>query len=73
MTGSGKRTREESWLDKMSSKLELARDDGQKQSTRDSRETSRHERGSRPVKEDRVKMRRHSSSFVEVSLESTHS
>ena len=36
-----------------------------------SRETSPHERGSRPVKEDRVKMSRHSSSFVEVSLEST--
>ena len=50
---------------------QLARDDGQKQSTRDSRETSRHERGSRPVKEDRVKMSRYSSSFVEVSLEST--
>ena len=47
------------------------RDDGQGQSTRDSREMSWHERGSRPVKEDRVKMSRHSSSFVEVSLEST--
>ena len=39
------------------------------ESTRDSRETSRHERGSRPVKKDRVKMNRHSSCFVEVSLE----
>ena len=54
-----------------SSKLKLARGDVHKQSTWDSREPSRHERGSRPVKEDRVKMSQHSSSFVEVSLEST--
>ena len=50
---------------------ELAKGDESDQSTRDSRETIRHERGFRPVKEDRVRMNRHSSSFVEVSLEST--
>ena len=48
---------------------QLATEDGERQSTRDSRETIRHERGTRPVKEDRVKMSRHSSCFVEVSLE----
>ena len=36
-----------------------------------SRKASRHERGSRPVKEDQVKMSQHSSCFVEFSLEST--
>ena len=50
---------------------QLAKGRRREESTRDSRETSRHERGSRPVKEDRIKMSRHSSSFVEVSLGST--
>ena len=52
-------------VDKRSSKLGVG--EGRRKEAVD---TSQHERGSRPVK-DRVKMSRHSSSFVEISLDST--
>ena len=68
MAGRGNGTREESWLEK-GAQRQLAWNHGQGRSTPDTgavRPVGGD--GSRPVKEDRVKMSLHSSSFVEFSL-----
>ena len=56
-------------LDKGTERRQLAKGDASGQSTPDSRETSRHERESRAVKEDRSRWIGIPSSFVEISLE----
>ena len=71
VTGSGEGTPVREWDKKGTEKWAVG--EGRRREAVDtghwSREASRHERGSRPVKEGRVKMSRRLCCFVEVSLE----